>query len=304
MGTTDNPEIRSYPKVWNLGHPALEGLRDGPVSVEEKVDGSQFSFGIIDDVLCCRSKNQQIVLDAPQMFDKAVESVRERADLLTPGWVYRAEYLAKPKHNTLAYERMPVGHLIVFDIERAENDFLTPPSRDQECKSIGLEAIPRMHYGALDDLAQVEELLDRDALLGGCKVEGIVVKNHARFGRDGKALMGKHVSEAFKEKHAKDWKKANPKSGDIIQSLIEQYRTEARWEKAVQHLRDDGVLEGSPRDIGALIKAAQTDLAEECEDEIKEALWQWARGKVTRGAIKGLPEWYKRRLLEAEFDAA
>jgi len=297
-------EIHSYPKVWNLGHPALDGLRDGPVSVEEKVDGSQFSFGIIDGELCCRSKNQQLILDAPQMFDRAVESVQRRADRLTPGWAYRAEYLAKPKHNTLAYDRTPEDHLIVFDVEVARSDFLAPDDRDDEAARIGIESVPRMHYGELDSLDLVDELLSRDAALGGCKVEGIVVKNHARFGRDGKALMGKHVSEAFKEKHAKDWKKANPNSGDIIQSLVDQYQNEVRWEKAVQHLRDDGVLEGGPRDIGALVRAAQSDLAEECEDEIKEALWKWARAKVTRGAVRGLPEWYKRRLLESEFDAA
>lgn len=298
------PEIRSYPKVWNLGHPALEGLRDGPVSVEEKVDGSQFSFGVIEGVLCCRSKNQQIVLDAPQMFDKAVETVRERAGQLTPGWVYRAEYLAKPKHNTLAYERVPTDHLVVFDIETSPSAFLAPDARDDEADRLDLDRVPRMHYGALDSLDLVDELLKRDAYLGGCKVEGIVVKNHARFGRDGKALMGKHVSEAFKEKHGKEWKKSNPNSGDIVQTLIDQYQAEARWEKAVQHLRERGALEGSPRDIGALIKEAQADIAAECEDEIKEALWQWARGKVTRGAVRGLPEWYKRRLLESEFDAA
>ena len=33
-----------YPKIYNLGNVALKNLLDGEVIVEEKVDGSQFSF--------------------------------------------------------------------------------------------------------------------------------------------------------------------------------------------------------------------------------------------------------------------
>ena len=35
-----NITLPSYPKVWNLGHPHIENLFDGPVVVQEKVDGS------------------------------------------------------------------------------------------------------------------------------------------------------------------------------------------------------------------------------------------------------------------------
>ena len=36
----------SYPKVYAIGHAYLGALFDGEVVVTEKVDGSQFSFGI------------------------------------------------------------------------------------------------------------------------------------------------------------------------------------------------------------------------------------------------------------------
>src|SRR5712672_2755316 len=38
----------SYPSIYNLGHKAIQDLLTGPVLVEEKVDGSQFSFGIFE----------------------------------------------------------------------------------------------------------------------------------------------------------------------------------------------------------------------------------------------------------------
>lgn len=41
--------FHSYPAVFNLGHKAIESLlTSGPVIVEEKIDGSQFSFGVDD----------------------------------------------------------------------------------------------------------------------------------------------------------------------------------------------------------------------------------------------------------------
>lgn len=39
--------IASYPQVFNLGHRAVADLFLDPVTVQEKVDGSQISFGIM-----------------------------------------------------------------------------------------------------------------------------------------------------------------------------------------------------------------------------------------------------------------
>ena len=107
--------IHSYPSVYAIGHKAISNLFVGPVVVEEKVDGSQFSMALLDGVLVCRSKGAQLVVDAPEkMFQRAVDVARSLQ--LTPGWVYRCEFLGKPKHNTLAYARIPERHLIVFDV--------------------------------------------------------------------------------------------------------------------------------------------------------------------------------------------
>ena len=58
--------IHSYPTVFAIGHKMIADLFNGSVVVEEKVDGSQFSFGVIDGELVCRSKGQQIVVNAPE----------------------------------------------------------------------------------------------------------------------------------------------------------------------------------------------------------------------------------------------
>lgn len=291
----------SYPKVWALGHAALAELFLDPVLVEEKIDGSQFSFGRFGGELRCRSKGVQLQVLAPdKMFARAVE-VAGSLDL-RDGWTYRAEYLMKPKHNALAYDRIPRNHLIVFDINTGNEQYASYAEKRDEAERIGLECVPRITEGVIADVTTFRALLDTVSCLGGQKIEGVVVKNYHRFGPDKKALLGKFVSEAFKEVHAASWKDSNPTQSDIVERLIDSYRTPARWAKAVQHLRETGKLEGSPRDIGMLIKEVATDIEAEAKAEIMERLYQWAEGKFRRGVIRGLPEWYKDRLLENQFN--
>lgn len=299
----------SYPSTFAIGHRALKELLLDPVVVEEKVDGSQFSFGIFKDetsgewALKCRSKGVQLDVTHPdKMFTKAVETA---ANLdLTPGWTYRAEYLMKPKHNVLAYDRAPVKHLIVFDINTGHEEYLGYEEKAAECKRLGLEVVPLLFHGIVSDASQFRAFLEADSVLGGQKIEGVVVKNYNRFGLDKKVLIGKHVSEAFKEIHAGEWRKANPTRMDVVDELIATLRTPARWNKAVQHLREAGKIEDSPKDIGLLIRETQSDIEKECSADIAERLVAWALPQIRRGVVAGLPEWYKSQLINKQFEGA
>ena len=312
----------SYPSTYQLGHRALVDLFKEPVLVEEKIDGSQFSFGTVwlpaqaavpeiarigtrgEEVLAlvCRSKGADLNLAAPEkLFGQAVATAQRLAPQLHPGWTYRAEYLAKPKHNALAYDRIPTNHLILFDIDQGLEDYLPYEAKAEEAHRLGLEVVPQLFQGTVEGLDHFRVLLETVSVLGGQKVEGVVIKNYARFGPDQKVLIGKFVSEAFKEVHAAEWKMANPAAGDIVDRLIRQYQTPARWAKAVQHLQESGALVGEPKDIGLLMKAVPEDIANEATDEIREVLWQWAWPKVRRGVVAGLPELYKEQLFRMQF---
>lgn len=293
----------SYPSIYNLGHKAVETLFMGPVLVEEKVDGSQFSFGVFDGELKCRSRGQQLVVDAPEtMFARGVETAIALKDALHPEWCYRGEYLNSPKHNTLRYGRHPERHVILFDIGTGDGSWLSYNEKKAEAERIGLEVVPVMHEGMVESANDVRGFLERDSCLGGCKIEGVVIKNYAQFGPDKKTLMGKFVSEAFKEIHGGEWRKNNPVAGDVIQNLILSFKTEARWKKAVQHLREAGQLQNDPRDIGLLLKELGKDLHADVEEDVKQALFKWAWPKIQRGAIAGFPEWYKQQLLDSQFE--
>ena len=293
--------MHSYPSIYNFGHRVLKGLFDDPVLIQEKVDGSQFSFGRFDGVLKARSRGQELIINAPEnMFAKAVEVISELP--LKDGWTYRGEYLQKPKHNALAYSRVPKNHIILFDINTGLETYAPWETVEMEAARLGLECVPVVYSGMWSGgIEEFKAVIDRESVLGGAKVEGVVVKNYHKFGPDKKALMAKYVSEAFKEIHTKEWGKSNPGTKEVIARLIEKYKTEARWQKALQHCRERGEITDTPADIGALIKEVNADIPEECEEAIKEELYKYALPHILRGCTSGLPQWYKDYLMESTF---
>lgn len=123
----------SYPKVHAIGHMAIREILLDEVLIEEKVDGSQFSFGRFGDTLKCRSKGQELDVSAPEkMFTPAVELAQALAPILRDGWTYRGEFLGKPKHNTLTYTRIPEKTVILFDINSGHEMYLSRAEKEAE----------------------------------------------------------------------------------------------------------------------------------------------------------------------------
>lgn len=313
----------SYPSIFNLGHRAIKDLLSVEVNVEEKVDGSQFSFGLVEasDVdltvvadpvlgplaLKVRSKGAVMHIDAPEKMFTLGANLAKRLyaeGLLHPGWTYRGEFLAKPKHNSLAYDRAPNHNFILFDVSTDDGGFLTYEDKKAEGDRLGLEVVPRLFSGIVASIESFRAFLDTVSVLGGQKIEGVVIKpvNYDLYGVDKKVLMGKFVSEVFKEVHSKAWGEANPSGTDIIAQISKRLNTTARWNKAIQHLREAGKLTDSPQDIGPLIKEIPIDIEKECVDEIKDYIFSWAWPHIRRQVTKGFPEYYKELLLKQAFE--
>lgn len=294
-------KLRSYSSPFNFGHKALQELFLDPVIVQEKIDGSQISFGIGVDGLSARSRNQELFVseDDTSMFNLGIATIVSLKDKLEPGFIYRGEYLRKPKQNTLVYDRVPDGNIILYDIDRGDQDYMNPAELFQEAQRLGLEVTPMLaSFDKKPTVDELKELLKIKSVLGNVTVEGVVIKNYNRYGVDKKTLMGKYVSETFKEKHSKDWKKSNPTKNDVIFKLGEEYGTEARWQKSVQHLKENGTIEGVVQDIPLLLKEINQDVLEEYGKEIKERLFKHFWKQISRHITRGFPVWYKNYLME------
>ena len=181
-------------------------------------------------------------------------------------------------------------------------NYLSYKDKKQEAGRLGLEIVPILYQGIVTDFEMFKKFLDRTSILGSVKIEGVVIKNYNQFTMEKKPAFGKYVSEAYKEVHDKDWKDRNPTGKDITAQIILKYKTDARWNKAIQHLRDAGNLDGSPKDIGNLIKEVSQDVHKECEEEIKNILFAHFWKNISRGVTAGLPEWYKEELAKQAFE--
>lgn len=303
VGAVSENRLRSYPKVHAIGHRSIRDIFKGPVVVQEKVDGSQFSFGNVGGNLMCRSKGAVVYRETVDgLFKGAVETAARlhEAGLLPEGWTYRGEAMRAPKHNALAYERAPSGNFILFDVDVGLEHRADPVTLEAEAERLGLEHVPVHFVGEVTEAQQLMTYLRLPSVLGG-RTEGIVVKNYARWGEDGKMLMGKLVADDFKEINAKNWKQENPGKRDAVAAITAAYRTEARWAKAVQHLREAGKLDESPKDIGPLMREIPADVLAECEAEIKDALFAAFWKDISRGITAGVAEWYKAQLAGVDY---
>ena len=294
--------MSTYPKIYNLGNKWLGAeLLDNEVTIEEKVDGSQFSWGLaVSGELWAKSKRADINFDSPGMFEKATETVIMLGPVLVPGFTYRGEFLQKPRHNKLAYGRVPYENIIGWEIETDEGKFLSWETKQAQFSLMGLETVPLLFCGLVTGREQLDDLLDADSILGGNnKIEGIVIKNYVTPAHDGGLLVGKLVSTAYRE--SKAVKKPKGSTPEVVNNIIEAYRSEARWQKAVQALSESGQLAGTLRDIGLLIKTVSQDVYEEDGADIAEILFKGMWKTINKGIIDGLAQWYQELLLDEVF---
>lgn len=289
----------SYPKIFHLGERHIKDILENVVIIEEKVDGSFFTFGCTQDgAVFARSKNKELFFgEENSQFKLAIDFVESRKDLLISrfkGVTFFGEYLQSPHHNVLSYERVPKNNIIIFDMYDEQMGFYPPDVKEDAGKWLDLETVPLLFKGNLETLSQehLDMFFQIDSILGNVKIEGVVVKNYEKEVLIGSQLMpslAKCVRQDFKEVLNKTWTSGK----DKVETFIEGFRTDARWHKAIQYLRDSNELSEEPKDIGPLIKRVQQDIIEECEEDIKEGLYKLFIDQIKRKAVAGLPEFYK-----------
>ena len=166
-----------------------------------------------------------------------------------------------------------------------------------------IDVVPLIHFGPLEnfDLGVFSSWLDKDSYLGNTKIEGVVVKSYQEYwiaDRLIPVMAGKYVSDKFKERHEKTWKA----KGNKLEAFLQSFRSEAVWNKGIQHYRDKGLITDSPRDIGGIIKEIQQDIVTENKEEVQKWLWKYFEPQIRRISTAGFPEYYKQKLLKETFE--
>ena len=299
--------LSAYPKIFSVGAPGIAStLLIGDVEVTEKIDGSAIAFSNTSEGLFVRSKGSSImekdvlIRTPDKLFSAAFAHILNMRDAgrLIPEGIYYGEVVSSPKHNSLTYGSVPRNNILLYGFKDHNGFTNNWDTLKYVANNIELDAVPLIHFGPISNPSDIKAMLDRTSVLGNTKIEGVVIKNYNQVANSpfSSSCFGKYVSEAFKEINSKNW--AEQKNSNSVDAFIESFRTEARWEKSLQHLRDDGKLTGTLKDIGTTIVAVNQDIETECKQMIKDKLYDLYIRTILRKATAGFPEYFKNKLLE------
>lgn len=292
--------LPEYPKPIAECKPEAQLILGKPCYVQEKFDGSQFTFGYIEGKYYARSRGQQIDVEHPNaLFLPAIEHTRALCESgqLRPGLLYRGEAICRPKHNTLKYDRAPAGGFILFDVQDAlTNEFWEPAGHCQwpleYAHTVGgtvLEPLVFLTRSAIIDWAS--ERAQMQSQLGGA-VEGFVFKEYSASPE--RAIV-KVVRDEFKELHKsnEEYIRTGPRNG--LDKVLAKLGGPARYTKALSHLRERGECANAMQDMPKLMQELHTDL-EADNAEIRDLLWDVFGKEIKRQLGGGLALWYKDQL--------
>ena len=325
--------IRKYPKIKNLGDKILKNLFDDNVEISEKIDGSQFRIYLDkNEIFEVGTKNTEgyelsksrIELTKEHgkhdMFDIAIEQAeRLKSELQNiineynlEGITTYVEYLRQKHHNGLNYNRIPKNHFYLFgttywtddNIKNLETDYLL-----KLAKRLNIEPINLLYEGKIFFPKDLKKILEINSVLGGTKIEGIVIKNYNKtYPIDfvstekylGFPLAGKLVRDEFKEVQKESWNKQ--KKVDSIEGIAETYLTEQRFLKSINHLRDENKLTFEKKDLAILIPEFLNDLLEEEEEHINKIVLNKFYEQFRRRLSSFVVHKYSDYLLEKQFE--
>lgn len=305
--------MKSYQKILHLGDKMLDRLLEGEVEIQEKLDGSLIRWTIHSDGnIEIGSKRMEFNVNGIEKnFVEGANAIKEQfknfaIDQGSTITIF-GEYLKSPKQNTLAYERIPKNHIMVFDVVVSNpikgDQWMNYGDMKQFSELNGFESVPILYQGDGKTINQdfINKLLETKSVLGNELVEGIVVKNKNQYydankypWLSGNWQSGKYVRKEFQERNHGEH--AGEKSG--IEGLKISYGGAARWNKAIYRLRDEGKLQYNMKDMVVLLEEVKRDIIEEEKENIKEELWNIYNRQILGSAISGLGEWYKQKLLE------
>ena len=301
--------IKAFPKIFAIGTDYIRDLFNHPVEITEKVDGSQYCFGKDPDGnLYMRSKGKQLFPEfADKNFVPAVNHTLAVQDIMPKDMVFYCETLARPHHNSLTYNRIPRNNLYLFGVsDYTGTKFDSNLNYYADLLCIDRAVVLNNYFESkIDSFESIKEILNMESYLGGPKIEGFVVKNYYNpfllGGQPIPVMAGKFISEQYKEISRQSWGKENTSKGKW-EVFKDSYLNQNRWEKAIQHLRDDGILINDPKDIGILLKEIQRDIIEEEKETIKNFLWSEFGKELLRHSVRGFAEYYKEKLLSRSFN--
>lgn len=229
--------FRHYRKVQRLGKEETEGILEGMVHVQEKVDGANTQIWL-DEKGEIKLGSRTRVLGEEE-FNGFVKYAKEHAGIKTylekhPTHRLYGEWLVR---HTIAYKETAYKKWYMFDIWNGEK-FLT----SADVKNIGelyqIETVPYHGAFANPTLESIKEFVGKTAF--GDRGEGVVLKNFEFVSKFGDLEFGKIVTESFKEDNGVTFG-GNNKHSDTYHEMwaVNKYMTMSRVKKIMDKIQPE-----------------------------------------------------------------
>lgn len=286
-------EQTKYHSIVRYGHRStVDVLNAGDqIVIEEKLDGSNVSVVKDKDKIRAFSRNTELneenTLGGFYQFSQSLN-----ADDLLDEIVYFGEFLNPHKVRYPNFEKQ----FFLFDLYDLETDKYLPFSKvKEEAQRLNLNLVPVFYEGKYQSFEHLQSFVGRTNIGGRLgdveQGEGVVIKNVDYIDRYGRQVFVKLVTDAFREvqkqKPAKDPKTLTPE-----QLFVNTCVTEARVEKILYKLVDEGILEESfgIEDMGDILKNMNVKIYEDIMKEEAEMLEEYEDKQIRKAIGRKLPQ--------------
>lgn len=293
--------MKKYHDIVRLGHKSTVGvLNEGDhIIVQEKIDGANASFRLIDGKVEAFSRNTR--LDESNGLRGFREWVQQNIDptSLRPEFIYFGEWLVKHK---VQYRDDVMNQFYLFDVyDVVENKYLPFAAVQSASHFLGLNLINVLYDGPHQGFEHLQSFVGQSAY--GDIGEGIVVKNVDYIDKYGNQLFVKLVSESFAEQQKQKLPKDPNRPPSPEQIFVDTYVTTGRVDKFMHKLVDEGILDENfgIEDMGVILKNLNARIYDDLIKEESDSLPDECDQKLLRKSIgRTLPNMVKSIISERE----
>lgn len=239
-------EFEKYQHVERFGNTEVNGIENGHVYIQPKIDGTNGSVFLNEDGdIQAASRNRVLTLDSDNTgFFQYVVDHPEIENYLSQFDGRRRLFGEFLVPHTIKYYREDAWRkFYVFDVidtdENGEEHYVPFDEYKEGLETYGINYVPVLFEGTnlsylnfVDGVKDNKYLLSDEAIAQGKVGEGIVIKNYEYKNRFGRTTWAKIVASEFAEKHQHKPKGNKQIESDLIeQQIVDDFCTTAFIEK-------------------------------------------------------------------------
>lgn len=263
-----------YPKIFHLGREETEGILNGHVFLQEKIDGANTSVWMEEGEIHVGQSSREITDNEHnaywdvEEFKNYILGHEGIVSLLKahPDWRLFGEWL---KPHSLQYFDKSYNHWYLFDILTPEGKMLWPDIVEGYSRTFGIKHPHTFGSYKNPAISDIDRHLGKGLL--GKWGEGVVIKNPNFINKFGNCVYAKVVTQKFMEANAAVFGGNNKHSDTYTETYISnKYMTASRVQKIMFKMLAKKGSELDKSDTPKVAMACYYDMITECIWDIQD----------------------------------